>query len=261
MENAVVGAITEALEPFATFVTEGMELVAVDITSVPVRLSLAARPGTPLAAVMKRAWSHPAALRQCTHRLAQMGIERVVCYDTAGAAQIVAHEASTDAAVCSRRAAERYGLAILVEDVSDKEQNGTRFVHLRMADHARAQVSLAFLRTSSMTATGRLDVLTGATLLPLAGTTEYPVRMWVLGADAARLQALAPVRDVQVILARPARGARGEGDAAQAGDGAGDQVPASRDRAEGAHGGGGRSSPPGRRRARRDRRALFGGER
>jgi len=204
MDNAVVGAITEALEPFATFVAEGMDLVAVDITSVPVRLSLAARPGTPLAAV-KRAWSHPAALRQCTHRLAQMGIERVVCYDTAGAAQIVAHEASTDAAVCSRRAAERYGLAVLVEDVSDKEQNGTRFIHLRMADHARAQVSLAFLRTSSMTATGRLDVLTGATLLPLAGTTEYPVRMWVLGADAARLQALAPVRDVQVIsLGQPA---------------------------------------------------------
>src|SRR5439155_1870399 len=87
-----------------------------------------------------------------------------------------------------RRAAERYGLEVLVEDVSDKEQNGTRFVHLRMADHARAQVSLAFLRTSSMTATGRLDVLTGATLLPLAGSAEFPVRMWVLGADAARLR-------------------------------------------------------------------------
>src|SRR3989475_9615002 len=208
MENAVVGAITEALEPFAAFVVEGLELVAVAIASVPVRLSLAARPGTPLAAV-KRAWSHPAALRQGTHRLAQVGIERVVCYDTAGAAQIVAHDASTDAAVCSRRAAERYGLEVLVEDVSDKEQNGTRFVHLRMADHARAQVSLAFLRTSSMTATGRLDVLTGATLLPLAGTTEYPVRMWVLGADAARLQALAPVRDVQVIsLGQPAHAAK-----------------------------------------------------
>jgi 3-deoxy-7-phosphoheptulonate synthase len=211
MENAVVGAITEALEPFAAFVVEGMELAgggmelaAVGLTSVPVRLALAALPGTPLAAV-KRAWSHPAALRQCTHRLAKMGIERVVCYDTAGAAQIVAHDASTDAAVCSRRAADRYGLEVLVEDVSDKEQNGTRFVHLRMADHARAQVSLAFLRTSSMTATGRLDVLTGATLLPLAGTPEYPVRMWVLGADAARLQALAPVRDVQVIsLGQPA---------------------------------------------------------
>ena len=63
MENAVVGAITEALEPFAAFVSEGLELVAVALTSVPVRLSLAARPGTPLAAV-KRAWSHPAALRQ-----------------------------------------------------------------------------------------------------------------------------------------------------------------------------------------------------
>ena len=204
MENAVVGAITEALEPLAQAVADGMELVAVGITSVPVRLSLAARPGTPLHAV-KRAWSHPAALRQCSSRLAQMGIERVVCYDTAGAAQIVAHEANTDAAICSQRAAERYGLEVLVEDVSDKEQNGTRFVHLRMADHARAQVPLAFLRTSSMTATGRLDVLTGATLLPLAGTAEYPVRMWVLGADAARLQALAPVRDVQVIsLGQPA---------------------------------------------------------
>src|SRR5258708_778386 len=204
MENAVVGALTQAPEPVAEFVVSGVELVAVGLTSVPVRLALAARPGTPLSEV-KRAWSHPAALRQCTHRLAQMGIERVVCYDTAGAAQIVAHEATTDAAVCSRRAAERDGLEGLVEDVSDKEQNGTRFGHLRMADHARAQVSLAFLRTSSMTATGRLDVLTGATLLPLAGNAEFPVRMWVLGADAARLQALAPVRDVQVIsLGQPA---------------------------------------------------------
>src|SRR5438128_11211572 len=204
MENAVVGAITEALEPFAQFVVEGSDLVAVGLTSVPVRLSLAARPGTPLNEV-KRACSHPAALRQCTHRLAQMGIERVVCYDTAGAAQIVAHDALTDAAVCSRRAAERYGLEVLVEDVSDKEQNGTRFVHLRMADPAPAQASLAFLRTSSMTALGRLDVLTGATLLPLAGSAEFPVRMWVLGADAARLQALAPARDVQVVsLGQPA---------------------------------------------------------
>src|SRR5262249_53863389 len=185
-------------------ICEGRELAAVSLTSVPVRLSLAALPGTPISAV-KRAWSHPAALRQCTHRLAQLGIERVVCYDTAGAAQIVAHEASTDAAVCSRWAAERHGLQGLVDDGSDQEQNNTRLLPLRMADHARAQVSLAFLRTSNMSATGRLDVLTGATLLPLAGSTEYPVRMWVLGADAARLQALAPVRDVQVIsLGQPA---------------------------------------------------------
>ena len=204
MDNAVVGAITEALEPLAQFVVDGMEMVAVGLTSVPVRLSVAVKPGTPLSEV-KRAWSHPAALRQCTHRLAAMGIERVVCYDTAGAAQIVAQDSSTDAAICSRHAADRYGLEVLVEDVSDKEQNGTRFVHLRMADHARAQVPLAFLRTSSMTATGRLDVLTGATLLPLAGNAEFPVRMWVLGADAARLQALAPARDVQVIsLGQPA---------------------------------------------------------
>jgi 3-deoxy-7-phosphoheptulonate synthase len=204
IENAVVGAITEALEPLAEAVCAGLDLAATGLTSVPVRLALAARQGTPVGDV-KRAWSHPAALRQCTRKLAELGIERVVCYDTAGAAQIVASDSSTDAAICSRRAAERYGLSVLIDDVSDKEQNGTRFVHLRMADHAQAQVPLAFLRTRSMTATARLDVLTGATLLPLAGSTEYPVRLWVLGADAARLQALAPVRDVQVIsLGQPA---------------------------------------------------------
>ena len=42
-------------------------------------------------------------------------------------------------------------------------------------------------------------------VLPLAGTAEFPVRLWVLGADAARLQQLAPARDVQVIsLGQPA---------------------------------------------------------
>ena len=204
LENAVVGAITEALEPLAAAVTRGLDLVAVGLTSVPVRLALAAKQGTPLGDV-KRAWSHPAALRQCTERLAAMGIEPVVCFDTAGAARIIASDASTDAAVCSRHAAQRAGLTVLVEDLSDREQNNSRFVHLRMADHARAQVPLAFLRTSPMTATTKLDVLTGATLLPLAGTAEHPVRMWVLGADAARLVALAPARDVQVVsLGQPA---------------------------------------------------------
>ena len=198
IENAVVGAITEALEPLAIAVMSGFDLVATALTSVPVRLALAVRHGTPLGDV-KRAWSHPAALRQCATKLAGLGIERVACYDTAGAGQIVSGDSSTDAAICTRRAAERYGLEVLIEDVSDQEQNSTRFVHLRMADHARAQVPLAFLRTSSMTATAGFDVLTGVTLLPVAGTAEFPVRLWVLGADAARLQQLAPARDVQVI--------------------------------------------------------------
>jgi len=204
LENAIVGGIQEALEPLAAAVCAGLDLVATDLTSVAVRLALAVKGGTPLAAV-KRAFSHPAALRQCTRKLADLGIEPIVCYDTAGAATVVAADAATDAAICSRHAAEMHGLEVLLEDVSDKEANSTRFVHLRHADHARAAVPLAFLRAASLTATARLDVLTGATLLPLAGNAEHPLRLWVLGADAARLQALAPVRDVQVIsLGQPA---------------------------------------------------------
>ena len=204
VENAIVGAIVEALEPLADAVCNGLDLVATGLTSVAVRLSLAVKDGTPLRDV-KRAWSHPAALRQCMKKLAELGIEPVVCYDTAGAATSVSQDASTDAAICSRRAAEAHGLTTLIEDVSDKEANHTRFVHLRHADHARATVPLAFLRAASLSATARLDVLTGATLLPLAGNAEHPLRLWVLGADAARLTALAPVRDVQVIsLGQPA---------------------------------------------------------
>ena len=204
VENAIVGAIGEALEPLAAAVCGGLDLVATGLTSVAVRLALAVKDGTPLRDV-KRAFSHPAALRQCLKKLAELGIEPVVSYDTAGAATAVASDASTDAAICSRRAAEAHGLTVLIEDVSDKEANNTRFVHLRHADHARATVPLAFLRAASLQATSRLDVLTGATLLPLAGNAEHPLRLWVLGADAARLTALAPVRDVQVIsLGQPA---------------------------------------------------------
>jgi len=124
LENAVVGAITEALEPLAAAVLKGIDLVAVGLTSIPVRLALAAKQGTPLGDV-KRAWSHPAALRQVLQRLGALGIEPVMCFDTAGAARLIAADASTDAAVCSRRAAERAGLNILVEDLSDKDQNNS----------------------------------------------------------------------------------------------------------------------------------------
>src|SRR5207244_11251154 len=109
------------------------------LTSVPVRLALSAKQGTPIGDV-KRAWSHPAALRQCTQRLAAMGIEPVVCYDTAGAAKIIAADASTDAAICSRHAAEKSGLDVLIEDGSDRNQHSTRFVPIRQAAQATPPV-------------------------------------------------------------------------------------------------------------------------
>ncbi len=204
IDNAVVGPITEALEPLARAVEGDLALSAVGLTSVPVRLALAARPGTPLSDV-KRAFSHPAALRQCTKKLAELGISPQLAYDTSGAAQLVARDATTDAAICSHRAAELAGLEVLVDDLSDLEQNGTRFIHLRPADHARATVSFAYLRGKVASAQARLDVLTDATVLPLAPSADFPLRLWVLGADAARLQAVAPVRDVTVIsLGAPA---------------------------------------------------------
>lgn len=189
VDNVAVGPIFEALEPLTRAVLGGLRVVATGLTSVPVRLALAARPGTPLAAV-KRALSHPAALRQCARRLVELGVAPEPAIDTAGAARDVARGDPSDAAICSARASQLAGLHVLVEDVSDIEANGTRFLHLRRADKASPSVSLAFVRAAGPEGLRRLEGLLGSTLLVLAGTAEWQVRVWVIGAPADTLDDL-----------------------------------------------------------------------
>ncbi|MBS2024671.1 MAG: chorismate mutase [Deltaproteobacteria bacterium] len=205
IENRVVGPIFEALEPLAAAVTLGIKFVAVGLVWVPVRLALVARRGTGLAAV-KRAYSHPAALRQCERRLSAMGIAQAHEWDTSGAARRIAQDEGTDAAVCSPRAADLAGLEVLVDDVSDQPGNGTRFVQLRLADRAQAQVSFAYVRAASGQAKSALALAERATLLPLPGTPKEPVRVWVLDAEPERLDALARAQLKVNTLGRPPGG-------------------------------------------------------
>ena len=73
--------------------------------------------------------SHVQALSQCRETIAQLGLERVVAADTAGAAaELAASGDRTRAALASELAAETYGLAILRRDAQDAEVNVTRFV-------------------------------------------------------------------------------------------------------------------------------------
>ena len=75
--------------------------------------------------------SHPQALAQCEHNLAQMGVQRVTAADTAGSARLVKESCDRRvAAIASRRAAEVYGLEILVENLEDNPSNYTRFLAL-----------------------------------------------------------------------------------------------------------------------------------
>ncbi|MEX2571166.1 MAG: prephenate dehydratase domain-containing protein [Gemmatimonadota bacterium] len=79
---------------------------------------------------LKRVLSHPVALMQCTRFLRSLkNVEAIAVYDTAGAAKEVADQGDvTQAAIAAQRAAERYDLDVLAENVEDRPDNQTRFL-------------------------------------------------------------------------------------------------------------------------------------
>jgi prephenate dehydratase len=114
---------------------------------LPVHQNLLARPGTALSEVRKIV-SIPIALAQCQgflrSRLAEVPQEHAL--STAQAALLAAEQPGV-AAVASRAAAERYGLAVLRDRIEDMEGNVTRFVLVMRDDEAptgRDRTSIAF---------------------------------------------------------------------------------------------------------------------
>ncbi|GHV47151.1 prephenate dehydratase [Bacteroidia bacterium] len=91
--------------------------------------SLVALPGTLLEAV-KEVDSHPIALMQCTDFLGTLPNIRVVERDdTAASARWIAEERlEGHAAICSRFAAEIFGLEVLAEGIETNKRNFTRFL-------------------------------------------------------------------------------------------------------------------------------------
>jgi 3-deoxy-7-phosphoheptulonate synthase len=86
-------------------------------------------PGTDLAAI-RRVYSHPQGLAQCTAFLdGHPGWERVSWDDTAGAVRHVAGAGDhASAAIASEEAARVHGLAVLRQGIEANPQNYTRFV-------------------------------------------------------------------------------------------------------------------------------------
>lgn len=116
--------------------------------NLPVRQHLLARPGTRLADV-RRVLSHPQPFGQCARFLRERlpGAALEPTLSTADAARQVADGAPGAAAIGSRIAADRFGLALLAEDVQDTDENVTRFVLLAAADEAPTgadRTSIAF---------------------------------------------------------------------------------------------------------------------
>ena len=84
---------------------------------------------------IKEVYSHPQALGQCKTFLRQMGWKLTPTYDTAGSVKMIKENGLQDkAAIASARAAEIYGMKILVRGIEDNNQNYTRFFILAKQD-------------------------------------------------------------------------------------------------------------------------------
>jgi prephenate dehydratase len=123
VENSLIGPIIAANEALSE---PGVKIVR-ELT-LPIHQCLLAKSGATITSVHK-VLSHPAALGQCKAFFATHShLVAEAFYDTAGAAKHVANiDDTTLAAIASRRAAKRYGLAILAENIEDRGGNRTRF--------------------------------------------------------------------------------------------------------------------------------------
>jgi len=125
VENSIVGRVDAGWHALAAY----PEMRTVGETLVLVRHCLLAPKGATLEG-LTAASSHPVALAQCSRFFeTHPWIKQSKSFDTGGAAREVAERGELSrAAIASRAAAERYGLAVLEEGIQDQRDNHTRFV-------------------------------------------------------------------------------------------------------------------------------------
>ncbi|MEY4579352.1 MAG: hypothetical protein RL701_4055 [Pseudomonadota bacterium] len=124
IENTTAGSINDAYDLLAR-----LDLHVVGEEVLKVEHCLAALPGSRTTDI-RRVYSHPQALAQCSDYLAALHDCAVISFtDTAMAMKKVREEGAREqAAVASERAAALYGLEILAHDIANQKANYTRFV-------------------------------------------------------------------------------------------------------------------------------------
>jgi prephenate dehydratase len=126
MENGIEGTVSATIDGLIFDVDLYIQREVV----MDIHLHLMAKPGTTIGNI-RRVSSYPHALAQCQKFLARVlpEAEQRAANSTADAARVLGESDATDeAAISPRLAAERYGLEILSEDVEDHPENQTRFV-------------------------------------------------------------------------------------------------------------------------------------
>jgi len=135
IESTLVGGLDVAYDLLSLH--DGLKVVAEVV--VPVHLCLLAVPGATIKSIRTLS-SHPVMLGQCSHFLGRYKhITALPAWDTAGAARDVRDSGDRSrAAAGTRRAAERFDLAVLVDHIEDRPDSQMRFLAV-----ARDAASLA----------------------------------------------------------------------------------------------------------------------
>lgn len=127
VENSITGPFTEVVEGLAEHETRMLDELWMEIHH-----GLLGLPGTGVGEV-ERVLSHPDALAQAEHVIAEKGWAMVAVEDTAGAARIVAEQGDpTQAALGPTGTAAAHGLEVIEADFMDRPDNATRFVAVRL---------------------------------------------------------------------------------------------------------------------------------
>ncbi len=134
VENSIVGPVQESVDALSA----AAAIQVVGETTVRITQCLMAPEGARMD-TLATVESHPVALAQCRVFLSRYAwITAVPVSDTAGAARdVAAARDSRRGAIAGRRAALRYGLAILAEGIEDDSASHTRFIVIAPANGSR----------------------------------------------------------------------------------------------------------------------------
>jgi prephenate dehydratase len=138
IENSLAGSVVGSYDVLAA---GQLQIVGEVIT--PIHHCILGLPGATLDG-LRRVLSHPVALMQCTRALRNLPhVEAVAVYDTAGAAKDIADLADpSQAAIAGERAAARYGLVVIAENIEDRADNQTRFLAVARAGNPTSPATL-----------------------------------------------------------------------------------------------------------------------
>jgi prephenate dehydratase len=127
IENVLEGTVNLTVD----MLTHEVDLKISGEIIIPIHQCLLTAPGVKIEEI-SRIVSHPQALAQCRHFLQDRfgGIPMQSTDSTAAGAEQVRSSALPIAAIANKRAAEVFGLTVLIENIEDHPDNCTRFVVL-----------------------------------------------------------------------------------------------------------------------------------